>query len=168
MRKGFKLTDKQERFCQEYMIDLNATQACMRAGYSKRNPDKVGPALLGNPRVSARISELKQKVQAFTDVTVSEVISTLREVIARSLCKKQVMEFNQASKKLKQKIDPETGEGVWQYDSNGVNKAAELLGKHIGLFEKHQSQIKPEPTRIVIVQNDKTKSDLEKLGDMDE
>ena len=42
-----KLTPKQELFVQEYLIDLNATQAAIRAGYSVKNADKIGPELLG-------------------------------------------------------------------------------------------------------------------------
>ena len=47
-----ELTAKQERFCQEYALDLNATQAAIRAGYSKRNAAKIGPELLGKTRIA--------------------------------------------------------------------------------------------------------------------
>ena len=42
-----RLTDKQQRFVAEYLIDLNATQAAIRAGYSKKTADRIGPELLG-------------------------------------------------------------------------------------------------------------------------
>ena len=44
------LTRKQERLSEEYMVDLNATQAAIRAGYSQQNADKIGPELLGKTR----------------------------------------------------------------------------------------------------------------------
>jgi len=45
-RRDRNLTPKQQRFVQEYLVDLNATQAAVRAGYSRRNADKIGPELL--------------------------------------------------------------------------------------------------------------------------
>jgi phage terminase small subunit len=45
------LTPKQQRFIQEYLIDLNATQAAIRAGYSAKNADKIGSQQLGKTRV---------------------------------------------------------------------------------------------------------------------
>jgi len=55
-----KLTPKQERFVAEYLIDLNATQATIRAGYSARNADKIGSQLLGKTRVAEAISHAKK------------------------------------------------------------------------------------------------------------
>ena len=56
-----KLTDKQRTFVAEYLVDLNATQAAIRAGYSARNADKIGPELLGKTRVAAVIAEEQTK-----------------------------------------------------------------------------------------------------------
>ena len=50
-----RLTDKQQRFVAEYLVDLNATQAAIRAGYSAKNADKIGSQLLGKTRVSEAI-----------------------------------------------------------------------------------------------------------------
>jgi phage terminase small subunit len=47
-----ELTAKQKRFVEEYLVDLNATQAAIRAGYSAKNADKIGSQQLGNTRVS--------------------------------------------------------------------------------------------------------------------
>lgn len=53
------LTDKQELFCQEYLIDLNATQAAIRAGYSTKTAQQTGSENLSKPVIQERISELK-------------------------------------------------------------------------------------------------------------
>lgn len=82
------LTGKQERFCQEYLVDLNATQAAKRAGYSPRAAHSTGPRMLENAEVKARISELKEARAERTKVTQDKVItelaklgfSTMREV----------------------------------------------------------------------------------------
>lgn len=54
-----KLTDKQERFCQEYLIDLNATQSAIRAGYSEKTARQVASENLSKPNVQEKIAELK-------------------------------------------------------------------------------------------------------------
>lgn len=50
-----KLTEKQKRFVQEYLVDLNATAAAKRAGYSAKTADRIGPELLGKTCVSEAI-----------------------------------------------------------------------------------------------------------------
>jgi phage terminase small subunit len=56
-----KLSAKQEQFCREYLVDLNATQAAIRAGYSPKTAQEQASRLLSNVMVAARISELKQE-----------------------------------------------------------------------------------------------------------
>ena len=56
-----KLTEKQKRFVQEYLVDLNATAAAKRAGYSEKTADRIGPELLGKTCVSAAIQEAIKK-----------------------------------------------------------------------------------------------------------
>ena len=56
-----KLTDKQERFCKEYIIDLNATQAAIRAKYSEKSAEVLGFENLRKPSIQKRIQQLQQK-----------------------------------------------------------------------------------------------------------
>ena len=58
---GSSLTPRQERFVAEYLIDLNATQAAIRAGYSAKTAEVQGPRLLGNVRVAAAIADGQAK-----------------------------------------------------------------------------------------------------------
>ncbi len=55
-----KLTEKQKRFCEEYLVDLNATQAAIRAGYSKKSAYSIGEENLKKPKIRNYICELKQ------------------------------------------------------------------------------------------------------------
>lgn len=73
-----KLTAKQLRFCQEYMIDRNACAAAKRAGYSKKTAHVIGPENLGKPAVAADIAAREARSQKVADVTVGEVIGRLR------------------------------------------------------------------------------------------
>lgn len=76
------LTAKQERFVQEYLVDLNATQAAIRAGYSARTADVQGVRLLGNVKVQAVIQESMQKRSKRTEITQDWVLEELRKVAA--------------------------------------------------------------------------------------
>lgn len=72
-----KLTPKRERFCQEYLIDHNATQAAIRAGYTKRSAQVTASRLLSNAMVQARLAELEAPILRLLEITREAV---LREV----------------------------------------------------------------------------------------
>ncbi len=74
------LTPKQERFAAEYLIDSNATQAAIRAGYSARTADRIGAELLGKPWVSAAVATGRAAVAERIDRTVDAVMADLRRV----------------------------------------------------------------------------------------
>ena len=126
-----KLTDKQRRFVSEYLIDLNATQAAIRAGYSAKTANKIGSENLVKPGIQKAISEAMLKQQVRTELTADEVIADLREV--RDIC--------MGRKKVKI-VEVAKFEGVIStseieakmIDPAGANRALELLGKHIGMF----------------------------------
>lgn len=75
-----KLSDKQERFAREYIIDLNATQAAIRAGYSPRTANEQAARLLAKVSVSERIAELKAKAAKRNDLTVDSVLDEIKKV----------------------------------------------------------------------------------------
>ena len=72
-----KMTPKQERFCVEYLVDLNATQAAIRAGYSEKTARSVGCENLTKPDISDRIAALQEERQARTLVTADDVVRGL-------------------------------------------------------------------------------------------
>ena len=71
------LTAKQRRFVDEYLVDLNATQAAIRAGYADRNADKIASQLLGKSRVAAAIASAKSERSARVSVSADYVLSNL-------------------------------------------------------------------------------------------
>lgn len=75
-----KLTDKQELFCREYLADLNATQAVIRAGYSPKNAGYCGSRLLDNPDVKNRIAELMGERNEVLNITSDYVLRRLEEI----------------------------------------------------------------------------------------
>jgi phage terminase small subunit len=61
------LTPKQERFCHEYLVDFNATQAAIRAGYSEDSAGSIGHEVLKKPEIVAEIARLKERQTAHID-----------------------------------------------------------------------------------------------------
>lgn len=74
------LTEKQKRFADEYMKDLNATQAAIRAGYSKKTADVQGARLLGNVKVFEYVRELQKKMQKKTEITRERLVEELAKI----------------------------------------------------------------------------------------
>jgi phage terminase small subunit len=74
------LTPKQARFVEEYLIDLNATRAAIRAGYSARTAEQQGPRLLGNVGVAAAIREAQQARSKRTEITSDRVLTELARI----------------------------------------------------------------------------------------
>jgi len=132
------MTPKQKRFCEEYLLDLNATAAYKRAGYkAEGNAAEVNASkLLRNAKVYARIEELKKERSEKTKINAEWVIKKLVDVVERAMTAEPVMVFDPESRTL-----VESGE--YQFDSNGANKALELLGKHIGMFDPKHNMIQP-------------------------
>ena len=71
------LTPKQERFVEEYLIDLNATQSAIRAGYSEKTAEQQGYQLLQKTSVLKAIEEAKNQVSKRTELTVDMVVNGL-------------------------------------------------------------------------------------------
>lgn len=126
-----KLTDKQQRFVSEYLIDLNATQAAIRAGYSAKTAGRIGGENVQKPEIQKAISEAMLKQQERTELTADEVIADLREVRDICLGRKKVKIVEVA--KFEGMINTSEIEAK-MIDPAGANKALELLGKHIGMF----------------------------------
>lgn len=75
------LTTKQKRFCQEYLIDLNATQAAIRAGYSEKSAYSVGQRMLKNVEVKKYIVEQVERPKNEKISSAQEVLEYLTSVM---------------------------------------------------------------------------------------
>lgn len=128
-----KLTDKQKRFVEEYLVDLNATQAAIRAGYSEQTAYSIGQRLLKKVEVQEAIQQAQNKRSERTQITQDEVIRRLIENVDISMGKKATV-ITIPSKSENGKV---VGNDVAQfvYEPSAANKALELLGKHLGIFK---------------------------------
>lgn len=129
---GKKLTPKQERFCREYVVDLNATQAAIRAGFSAKTANEQGARMLAKVSIQAFIGELQAEVSQKLGITQEWVINRLKEISDRCMTAVPVL--------IRDGNGGWMESGEYQFDSTGANKATELLGKHLGVFEKDNSQ----------------------------
>lgn len=73
----YGITDKQKRFCEEYLIDLNATQAAIRAGYSPKTAEQTASRLLRNVKVQEYIAKRQKELSRSTEITQERVIKEL-------------------------------------------------------------------------------------------
>ena len=74
------LTDKQEMFCREYLIDLNATRAAIRAGYSEKTANRTASENLSKPDIQSRIAELKAQRNDLVGINATYVLNRLVEI----------------------------------------------------------------------------------------
>ncbi len=120
-----KLTDRQERFCREYIIDYNATEAAIRAGYSKKTAYSIGSENLKKPELLARVRELQTEQAERLCINADWVVMQLVEVYNRCMQHKPVYEWRDGEL-------VETGE--YAFDSKGALNALEMIGKHLAMF----------------------------------
>ncbi len=121
------LTDRQSRFVQEYLLDLNATQAAARAGYSVKTANEQGARLLANVSVAQAVRQAQAARAERTQLTQDWVLERLRETVERCMQAEPVKDSEGGST------------GLYKFNAAGANKALELIGKHLGMFiEKHE------------------------------
>ncbi len=128
-----KLTARQERFVDEYLVDLNATRAAIRAGYSARTAHSCGPRLLANAGVATAISAAKQ---ARAEATQIDSAWVLRQAVA--LHQRCVQEIKPAlHPKTRCQLKDEDGRPLFTFNAAVAARALELVGKHtaVAAFE---------------------------------
>lgn len=129
------LTSLRLAFCEQYVIDRNATQAAIRAGYKESNAYASGNYLLQQSEVVEKIAQLDAEIRERNKITKDTIIRDICEIRDRCMQRVPVMVFNHETKELEQKVDFETGEGVWSFDANNALKACDMLAKHVGFYE---------------------------------
>ena len=134
-----KMTAKQQRFCDEYLIDLNATQAAIRAGYSKKTANRIGTENLSKlvikQYIEARMAEKEKNLIADQDEVLRYLTSVLR---GESQSTELVVEGTGEGRSEARTILKEPSE-------KDRLKAAELLGKRYGIYtEKIETDVDME------------------------
>lgn len=148
------LNEKQERFCEEYLIDLNATQAAVRAGYKARSARQQGSDLLSKAAVRARIDELKAERSRRTEISADRVLTELARVAFYN--PRDVLDFRTAQvlekateddlrviagvkvKYVPHKTEDGDFEEAIEREVRLCDKlkALDMLAKHLGVYDK--------------------------------
>lgn len=140
-----KLTAKQQRFCDEYLIDLNATQAAIRAGYSKKNANNIASENLAKPNIQKYIRDRMAEKETSLIADQNEILEYLTSVLRGESEAGMIVDKN--------------GDMAATPDLPGVKdrlRAAELLGKRYGLFVEKVDLTKRELS-------DDAKADIDRL-----
>lgn len=156
------LTDKQIRFCEEYLIDLNATQAAIRAGYSQKTAHSIGAENLIKPEIQAEIQKKQKELSERTGITAERVLQELADIGFHNI--KDFVNGNNSILELKYLDERKTAavskvkttitsktvmeggqpkavtEATTEIALHNKISALELIGKHIGLFERDNKQ----------------------------
>ena len=74
------LTEKQKKFCDEYLFDFNATQAAIRAGYSEKTANRIGSENLSKPDIQKYISDRQKEAQERSDITRDGILEELKKI----------------------------------------------------------------------------------------
>lgn len=139
------LTAKQEAFIREYLVDLNATQAAIRAGYSEKTARQTATENLSKPVIAEMLQKAMDERAARTEITADYVLKTIQETVER--CKQALPVTDRKGEPIL--LELPTGEiaPAYTFDSTAVLKGAELLGKHLKLFTdkvEHTHDLSPE------------------------
>ncbi|MBL4623359.1 MAG: terminase small subunit [Immundisolibacteraceae bacterium] len=137
-----KLTAKQKMFCEEYLIDLNATQAAIRAGYSEKTAQQIGAQNLLKLVVAEFIAELKAKRSEEIRIDAAWVLKSAKRVFDRCMQDEPVMVQGEPT-------------GEYQFKEAGANKALEIIGRHVDV------QAFLEKTEVKNVTEEMTDEDLD-------
>lgn len=149
-----KLTAKQKKFVEEYLIDLNATQAAIRAGYSPDTAKEIGCENLTKPNIKAEIDKAIAERSRRTGINQDRVLRELAKIAFVN--PNDVINFSDATVKMTseenlaaiasvkvKKIPGEYGDAtereVKLYDKL---RALDLLGKHLGIYDKKDAEDK--------------------------
>lgn len=133
------LNDKQIKFCNEYLIDLNATQAAIRAGYSEKTARFIASENLTKPNIQKYISELQEGIKKRNKISQDEIVQDLIEIKNRCMQNVPVMYYDKIDKEWKQEGD-DAGEPLYKFDAIGATKALDLLGKITGAYQEDNKQ----------------------------
>lgn len=139
MQKGVvAMNARQKRFCDEYLIDCNATQAAIRAGYSPKTAKQIGQRMLTNVDLKAYIDEQLERIHNEKTADAQEVLEYLTAVMRGQHTEQTLQLIGDGVQKIAD-IDVSAKERL---------KAAELIGKRYGMFKDN---VNLGESRVVIV-----------------
>lgn len=127
-----KLTPKQKLFCQYYLVNLNATDAAIKAGYSKKTAKDIGCENLAKPHISAEIQEQLKERAIKIGITAESVLANLEKAIKISLGEEDTYVVIKES--VGDGMTQTTSQPIKKTDIKAFIKVNELYMKHLGML----------------------------------
>ncbi|WP_404298089.1 terminase small subunit [Halomonas sp.] len=157
-----RFTPKQQRFVDEYLIDLNATQAAIRAGYSEKTARQAGAENLSKPDIAAAIQASTQERSERTKIDADMVLQGILSNVRR--CEQGEVVRNSRGEPMT--VDTPDGQMAvaYRYDASNALKGYEMLGKHLRLFtDRHEHEGAETVTQINLVAPDMEPAEASRL-----
>ncbi len=168
-----RLNDRQQKFVDEYLVDLNATQAAIRAGYSAKTAEQIGYKLVQKSSVQEAIQKAVKRRQQRTEITQDRVLKELANIAfangadfakiisVRGIPRVVLTVTDTLPPEKRAAIsgieETQCGVKVKTYDKT---KALELLGKHLGLFDAKAPEADNEPVNLLQAIVDGSREDM--------
>ena len=151
-----KLTPKQERFCEEYLIDLNATQAAIRAGYSEKTANRIASQNLSKLDISKYITELKKEREEKIGITAERVLAEIEKM---AFVKESDFYHDDGTPKQLSELTEDQKSALKFYNTKSIKvgedeyidvpvfavhdkqKSLDMLMKHLGQYEKDNTRV---------------------------
>ena len=122
-----KLTPKQQRFIEEYLIDLNATQAAIRAGYSRNSARQIGDENLSKPGIADAVAKAKRERSEATNIDAEWVLKQAVELHQR--CMQEIRPVR--NPKTREQVSDDNGNALFAFNAAAANRSLEIIGKHV-------------------------------------
>jgi len=170
-----KLNFKQKLFCDWY-IKLGgsrcATQAAIKAGYSEKTAYSIASENLKKPEIQEYLEFRKHHLEDLLGFNKSTILEDLQTIKAKSMQARPVMRYDAKGREMVQVTEINENDeevGVWQYDSNGANRAIENINKMMGYNEPEQVEdvtpLEKKPATVVVNKTYINKPDVDKEPD---
>lgn len=160
------MNPKQKRFVQEYLIDLNATQAAIRTGYSKRTAGEQASRLLADVRIAAAVKAGQQKIAEKLEVTAEMVVRELArlgfsnmkdfaEFGPGGVTLKDLAEMDENAARCIAEVSESTSKdgGSVRFKLHDKKGALDSLARHLGMFQD-KTQLSGDPHNPLHVVNE--------------
>ena len=165
-----KLTEKQKRFVAEYLVDLNATQAAIRAGYSPKTANRIGSQNLSKVDVQAEIEKRRATLRNKLEITQEKVLEELAAIAFANgadfatVNQNGIVRITPTSElpdeKRKAIASIKEGQYGTEVKVHDKVKALELLAKHLGMFDSKNGGSEAPENNIFEVIDQSTREEI--------
>lgn len=152
------LTPKQARFAAEYVVDLNGTQAAIRAGYAEKGAEVRASGLLRIGKVKAEIDRLVKQREARTEISQDRVVKELACIAFSDIRKAAHWNYSRMGLIPSDEIDDATAAAIGEVGNTNAGPkikmlpklpALDLLGRHLGMFRGEEGDNTKDAARAL-------------------